>query len=504
MTIRKRILFIHLIWSMMIPKLIHSQAIDSRKTEEDVKIEDQFIAAKLLVTSGKKPEAIKLLDSLRRVTPPSASIHFELAKLYHSNRDINQAESNLKVAVQLEPDNIWLRKWEVSFARELGRNSEAVKTLQHLITLQPKDSETYDQIVQIYLKSEEYSKALQILELKEKNVGWSVGNTIMRAEILDASGKLNECIGTLKTITAKYPLEKKYYVLIVKILHANDKITESESYLKKILEIDPYDNDAKLGLLLLNKGKGTRDDYFASLMPLISNGDAPIDIKIKELMPYVQKHAVTADTILGNQLISVCDKLVIAHPGDAKSHAVYGDVLKNNGNYVAAIRQYEKTLSLNKKNYAVWEQLMFCQMFTQDFEALVATSSNAIDFFPNQAMSYYFASVALIAKNELKKAENTLAEASMIAAGNPDLDSRIMAATGQIYLLKKEFNKAKTYAEQAIQMSNGKNIEATELMGDIYIALEDGRNASIFYQKSYDLGNRSKLLLNKISSLKNN
>ncbi|MFZ1457283.1 MAG: hypothetical protein WAT46_14670, partial [Saprospiraceae bacterium] len=124
--------------------------------------------------------------------------------------------------------------------------------------------------------------------------------------------------------------------------------------------------------------------------------------------------------------------------------------------------------------------------------------------FPNQAMSYYFASVALISKNELKKAENTLAEASMIAAGNPDLDSRIMAATGQIYILKKEFNKAKIYAEQAIQMSNGKSIEATELMGDIYIALEDGRNASIFYQKSYDLGNRSKLLLNKISSLKNN
>ena len=59
MTIRKRILFIHLIWSMMIPKLIHSQAIDSRKTEEDVKIEDQFIAAKLLVTSGKKTRSYK-------------------------------------------------------------------------------------------------------------------------------------------------------------------------------------------------------------------------------------------------------------------------------------------------------------------------------------------------------------------------------------------------------------------------------------------------------------
>ncbi len=496
-----RIIFILL---PIFPHLAFSQSIDSRKSEEDFKIEDQFIAAKLLINSGKKPEAIRLLDSLRRVTPPNASILFELAKLHHSNKDINQTESNLKAAVQLEPNNVWIRKWEVNFAKELGRNEEAVKTLQHLITLQPKSVELYDQIAQIHSASKEYSKALQILDLKEKNIGWSVTNTIMKAEILEGAGKLNDCINMLKTITVRYPQEKKYYRIIVNTLHANDKISESEPYLNKILEIDPNDSDAKLGLLLLNKGKGTRDDYFTSLIPLISNPDAPVDIKIKELMPHVQKHAFSADTVLGNQLIAVCDKLVIAHPGDAKSHAVYADVLKNNGNYIAAIRQYEKTLSINKKNYAVWEQLMFCQMFTQNFEALLQTSSDAIDFFPNQAMSYYFSSVAMISKNDLKKAESILAEATMIAAGNPDVDTRINAATGQIFLLKKDYNKAKSYAEKAIQLSNGKSTEAAELMGDIYKATEDSRNAALFYQKSYDLGNRSKSLLDKMSTIKNN
>ena len=98
-----------------------------------------------------------------------------------------------------------------------------------------------------------------------------------------------------------------------------------------------------------------------------------------------------------------------------------------------------------------------------------------------KAMSYYFSSVAMIAKNDLKKAESILAEATMIAAGNPDVDTRINAATGQIFLLKKDYNKAKSYAEKAIQLSNGKSTEAAELMGDIYKATEDSRNAALYY-----------------------
>ena len=81
MTLCKTLWRITFILLSIFPHLIFSQIIDSRKSEEDFKIEDQFIAAKLLLNSGKKPEAIKLLDSLRRVAPPNASILFELAKL---------------------------------------------------------------------------------------------------------------------------------------------------------------------------------------------------------------------------------------------------------------------------------------------------------------------------------------------------------------------------------------------------------------------------------------
>ena len=359
-------------------------------------------------------------------------------------------------------------------------------------------------MIQLYLSDNNYDKAILVLEQKEKNIGWSVNNTIRKAEILDAGDKLDESITTLKSLIEKFPLEIKYYKLIINILHSNDKISEIEPYLRKILEIDENDNDGKLGLLLLKKGKGTQDDYFTSLLPLIANAEAPIDLKIKELLPYVQKHALSGDSLLGNQLISLCDKLVVAHPNEAKSHAIYADVLKNNNNHTAAIRQYEKTLTLNNKNYSVWEQLMFCLLITENFDQLANTSTESIDYFPNQAMSYYFFGKALIVKNDLKKAENTLSDAKMIAAGNPNIDSRINTAFAEINFRKKEWAKATALVDLALSESKGQNAEAFELKGDIFKETNDLKNASIYWQKAFDLGLRSHKLVTKLESVKNN
>ena len=104
MTFYKTIFLILFVFLLNVPQTI-GQLANDRKSEEEVKLEDQFIAAKLLVSSGKKSDAIKMLDSLRRVSAPSAAIYFELAKLQYENKDINQTESNLKSAIQLEPNS---------------------------------------------------------------------------------------------------------------------------------------------------------------------------------------------------------------------------------------------------------------------------------------------------------------------------------------------------------------------------------------------------------------
>ncbi len=282
------------------------------------------------------------------------------------------------------------------------------------------------------------------------------------------------------------------------MLHSNDKVKEAEPYLRRILAIDPNDSDAKLGLVLLSNKSVSKEDYLVTLMPLVSNPDAPIDIKIKELIPHVQKHADTRDTILGKQLIDLCDKLVIAHPNDAKAHAIYGDVLMNNDDVTAAIRQYEKTLSLNNRNFMVWEQLMFGLEMVENYDQLTKISTEAIDLFPNQAISYYFNGKALAAKNDFKKAMSSLDEASLISAGKVSIESRVQTVKGEIYLKQKNYAKAMESADQAITLSSQKNSMAYELKGDIYKEQNDLKKAAVAWQMARDLGNSSVRLAEKL------
>ncbi len=480
------------------------QVEDSRKSEEEIQVEDRFVHAKLLALAGKKSEAIKLLDTLRRASPTVSAIYFELAKLHRDAKAYNLAENSLATAVKLEPDQMWYRIFEVSFDIELGRVAEAIQVLRHLSKLYPQNPDFYDQIVQLQVKNNSFNEALSTLEMKEKNMGFAEGTTLKKAEILDLSGKPTEAIAVIQTLVQKFPGEKKYLRLIAKILHSNDMVAEAEPYLRKILEIDATDTDAKLGLLLLSNAAVSAENYLVTLTPLIDNKEAPIDMKIKALLPHVQRHAQTGDTLLGSQLITLCDKLVIAHPSDAKSHAIYGDVLKNNGNTTAAIRQYEKTLTLNKKNFLVWEQLMFCLDVVENYDRLLTISNEAIDLFPNQAISYFFAGKAWIKKQDFKKAFSMLEEASLVSAGSPDIACQVLIAKAEIAVFHQEWEKANTLTDQALQLSEGKFARAAEIKGDLYKEKGDLKNAGLYWRKAQELGSKSVELNKKIESLKSN
>ncbi|MGB4958582.1 MAG: tetratricopeptide repeat protein [Saprospiraceae bacterium] len=484
--------------------LLVGQEDDTRLSEADISIEDRFVQVKLLAAMGKRAEAIKNLDTLRRQSAPNAAIYFELAKLHYDAKDYNLTESNLKSAINLAPDNIWIRSFEAQFATDLGRYDPAINALEVLSTLRPKNPEYYDQIVQLKLRKQDINGALNTLDLKEQSIGFSQSNIIKKAEILDQAGRVDESINVLNTLVQKYPKEKKYLRMIIHVLHSNDKISASAPYMKRILEIDPSDQYAKFGLLMLSKKSLTEDDFMVSLYPMISNPEVPIDLKVKELLPLVQKHADTADTLLGKQLITLCDQLVIAHPIEAKAHAIYADVLKNDGKIIAAIRQYERTLELNKKVFVVWEQLMYALDEIDNPDQLQNVATDAIDYFPNQPISYYFLAKSWINKSEFKRANELLDEASLIAAGNKNIESRILTARAEISFRKKDFKNAMDEANQAIELSNGKNTTAIELKGDIYQANGDLKNALLMWKDALKNGGSADSLLPKINSPKNN
>ncbi|KXK39838.1 MAG: tetratricopeptide repeat protein [Saprospiraceae bacterium] len=487
---------------LLITSSLFGQDTDGRKTASEVKSEDQFVRALLLSETDKIDEAIKVLDSVRRDNPESGAVYFEIAKLYFDKKEYNLTESNIKKAINLAPENTWYREFQVKFLMAANRTDEAVNTLSTLTDMQPKASTYYDQAIQILTSKSKFDEALQMVQKKEENLGWSTSIAIKKSEIYDLAGKPKEAVKTLETLAARYPNEKKYLKLIVSVLHSNDRMQDAKTYLKQILEIDPNDQDAKMSLILMSDKKLNESDKLTTLMPLIANPNAPIDIKINEILPYLKQQAESEDSVLNRQLIQLGDKLVLTHPNEAKAHALYGDVLKNSGNITAAIRQYEKTLQISKNVYPVWEQLMFCLNDATNFEQLAITAAEAIDYFPNHPLSYCFAAKAAIQKDQYKKSESMLEDALLISAGSKDIESRVAVIRAEAAIRQKDQKSAEQQIEHALEVSSNQNADAWELKGDLAANKKDFKSATEYWKKALTLGNNRERIYHKLSEIK--
>jgi tetratricopeptide (TPR) repeat protein len=461
---------------------------DPRKSEEDIQIEDRFVTAKYFALIGKNDKAIKILDTLRREVPTNAMVFYESARIYYGQKDYNQTESNLNTALKLNGSNLAIQDFAAKFYLDLGKDDEYIKLMTTKMAQNPSYFKNYDALVSFYKKKERYSDAMSTLDKKKSVLGWSTMTTIQRAEVYDLMGQVAAAETEIKELINNYPLEIDYLKLMTAMLSSNGNEKEAIPYYQKILALSPDDNDAKLAIMVIeNKSIGSDSDYLSMMHPLISNPAINVDTKIKELLPLVTKHAEYGDTILGKNLIAICDKLVITHPNDAKGHAVYGDVLMNGGKTEAAVRQYEKSLSYSKRNFMVWEQLMYGLDHLANYEQLLKTATNAIDYFPNNATSYYFSAKASAFQKDYKTAESMLNESSLIGIKNVNIEVKVAALQGYIEWKKGNTQKGIQLLESAISKSQSKYATAFKWLGDIYQSQNQSQKATEMYQKARSL-----------------
>ncbi|MBK9256259.1 MAG: tetratricopeptide repeat protein [Saprospiraceae bacterium] len=481
-----------------------SGQVDNRKTEKEIKVEDRFMAAKFQLLSGKTDLALKMLDTLRKENRDNASITFEIAKIHAAKGDIAQAEEYAIQTLKLDSKNDWYKIFYAKLMTEYGKTDEAINTYKSLSVLSPKNTEYYHKIADLNIQKGDYQAALQAMTELEINDGFSEAVVFRKAEILDMSGNVKDAIAEVNRLVSKYPGKVKYLKIITGMLRANGMDNEALPYFRKIIEMEPSDPDATMALLSESASKNNPVTYVQSMLPLIMNPSVPADSKVKELLPFVIIHAETEDTLLGESLKTVCEQLVNTHPSDAKAHAIYGDVLMNAGEITAAVRQYERTVEINDRNFMVWEQWMYGLQTLEQYGRLKEVAADAIDLFPNQAMAYYFAGVADTEKGLLKNAADYLSECEMIAAGDKNVLSKTSAAKGVVHLKNKKYSDAHQAVEKSLDFSEGKNLNAIEISGDIFFAENNKTQAAAKWKEALSKGSKSPSLKRKIDSLKTN
>jgi tetratricopeptide (TPR) repeat protein len=519
---------------------VSNQGSTNRYTEEEIQYQDKFLAAMTQQQIGKMEGAAKLYQEVLEKNPKCDGCAFQLARIYTITGNKAQAVEFAKKAATLDVNNKWYKMMLAQSYEKIGKDKDAADIYKALAEASPfggdYNEEVYFQWVITLVRMGEPTKAIKVLEEMEKKKGISEEITIKKQTVYEALGDNKKAALELKKLADKYPYNIDYQHIAAEYYNKlGDKNTAQEFY-KRILKNDPNDSKAQLATSVQSKpaSNGGGDiAYLNSLKDLFKKPDIKIDDKIKTFLPYVNKIAEGKDKALAASGLELAQIIETAHPNDAKSYSLVGDMLYHNGKSAEALEKYKKCLQINKAIYSVWEQTMYVQDELGLYEDMLKTSEQATDLFPNQSVAFYFNGVANEKKGKLSDAISSLEQAILMSSKKPQIKLDALIELGVTHSKSKSYDKAdkafddalklntkssiamikyanslasrgttdraKAMADEAIKISMESDPAVLELYGDYLFKSGDKDNAVKYWSKAKDRGAKSMSLEKKIS-----
>ena len=255
-----------------------------------------------------------------------------------------------------------------------------------------------------------------------------------------------------------------------------------------ILRRDPSDAEAKLALSGKQVAKSGDAAALDALRPQFADPRAPLDAKIKQLLPFLSKLQNQPDPALIEALLGLSGQLESAHPDDPQTWSVAGDILYLADRPAEALEKYRRCINLNPKVFTVWDNLLTILHSEKRYDDLLLYSEKAIDAFPNQPKAYYFNGMANAEKGRYADAAAQFDQASLMAGNNLLLKLDIADQSGLSLLRQKDFAGAKNKYETVLAKGGDKHPGILEHYGDALFGLGDASGAREYWKKAFDLG----------------
>ena len=414
--------------------------------KERIKVETLFVDAAKAKILEEYEKAISLYQQVLRIDPTNDAARYELAGIYFQSNLIELAIENAREAVRLNPDNKWYKMLLAEVLSYDNQNKEAAEIYGQIVEANPDDIDTYFDYAFMLIKAEELEKALEVYNKLENMVGIDESITLQKQRIYIRMGNINAAAEEIEKLIATDPKEPRYYNMLADLYEANAMKDKAVKTYERLLKIDPNNPYALLALADLSRGKGNRQEYLNNLKKAFQNTELNIDAKISILFPYLE--LMHQDTSRKEEAFMLAEVLVESHPDEAKAHAMYGDLLYQDGQSQAALEQYEEAIKLDESVFTVWQQLFFIKSELQDYEGLRNTTEKAMELFPNQPLVYFFNGVANNQLENYDRAVTVLNQGVMMTGDNKALKAQFYANLGDAYHnLEKHEQSDSAYAQ---------------------------------------------------------
>ena len=376
--------------------------------------------------------------------------HYEIALIYNSNENYLLAIEQIEKAIKLDKDNIWYLQLFAQTLFNISDFNKAAIEYRKLIIKQPTNDEFYFKLADLYIYSNDFKKAIKVYNELEGVIGISKMLSMQKHKLYREINDLKGAILELQNLLMLFPDDIEVMEILSELYLLNDEKDKAFKLFQLLSKISPNNGRIHLTLADYYRENGNNKKSYDELKLAFKSPNLSIDTKVSILISYYQLLAINDE--INSQAYELADILIKYHPDDLKARAVFADILYTDNNYERAKEQYLLILETEKSKSQLWGQALFIQAELSDFEGMLITSSEALEYFPLDPLFYYFNGLAnKWFKNYTASIESFNLGLQFII-DNEDLLVEFYSSLADIYHTLKEHKLSDTFYEKALSI----------------------------------------------------
>ncbi|MBC7438498.1 MAG: cytochrome C biosynthesis protein, partial [Flavobacterium sp.] len=370
----------------------------------------------------------------------------EMGKNYFGLKNYEKSFSSYEKAAQIEPKNKWFWAGMYDVSYQIKNYNQAIIAVNKLIEF----NESYkDDLVSLYMYTQQFDKALVLINELNEKVGKSDRREMYKTQIL-AQGKFqNDEINNLIAQIKLNPKEEANYVALIKLYSENNE-SEKEAEITKKLETEIPDSDfAQIGLFKFYLDKNEAQKAINAMNVVLAN--AQIDSKIKhrvlnEFLLFVDKNPQYSSDL--DKAIAYFDKDTTVNVGKEIGKFYHSKKL-----WTKAAFYYEQVLK-NSSGEDIETNMLLLQTYveTKQFDIVSKKAATLVEIYPSQPQFYYFSGLANNQLKHYKKAIEMLEMGMDYVIDDVQLETNFNLQLGEAFNGLGDFKKKEYYFAKANQL----------------------------------------------------
>ena len=439
----KRIVIILLLSLLYVrPATASAQAAPEDIALADDEFQNYFYESLMQKGIENYDKTITALEKCLKIEPNNATVFFELGKNYLASKKYKEAYDFFEKATKIDPTNKWFWVGLYDVCYETKDYQQAIVIVTKLVEFKKSYEED---LVSLYMNTQQFDKALALINKLNDNVGKSDMRDTYKTQILrDAKFQGTEKDNLIEQIK-KNPKEESNYISLIYLYSESNQEEKALEVAKKLETELPNSDWAQVSLFKyhLNNNEGASAVKSMNLV----FASPKIDSKIKhrmlnEFLIFIKdKPQFDADL---EKAISYFD-----NDRDVQTAKEIGKFYHNKKQWDKAIKFYEIHLKDNPEDFETIVLLFDAETGKMQFDVLAKKAEAMIELYPSQPQFYYYAGLAYNQLKNNKKAKDLLETGLDYVVNDTALEINFNIQLGEAYNALGDQKKKELYFSKA-------------------------------------------------------